>query len=580
MSKATAILSALLSLALLVANSAVAADTDGLVLPSGYVKTKGAYTCGYVNKKWQPGSFKKGEFYLFASQLSLLKSQAKKASGAKKASLQQKIAALQEKISKWQKAYCKTLKAPVAPTVTPAPSNTSISEPAFTSTPTLAPVATPTSTPQATPTSTVAPSTGIGLSELPDAADLTVANSALGMESVSVVQGTPPALGAIPTIGPKTLFWSSGVIEGINGGSPTHQQCSEFFVGQNDGESGGLSACHMAQGVGMAFQPIIQGSSGICYLKKAPSKAALDAGAITVVKGALPGDDITKLFSVPAGSTDRVVKVATNGGSSGGQNIFVRISSQGSNTDQGNKFAADMWFCRPSDGTVVGFEKIELADSNTYSDEIAQVLQDFHATIAGSLKEGDNGALVFDTSKDRQLLINVVPTPGSTSKASIIIGADNLLKTRSYDVTGAQSRKGYCVSNFSGTGIDDLRFLEGAFKEENFHLTTLAHQSNGASEYRNSLYTSAPTNALLSNLSDANFDTEAFYSSAPTVNIDTSAYSCSTEADIIVSMDMSNSALAQAVSDCARHHINGMNFCSGNSEIAQAQNNWFSYCSH
>ena len=127
------------------------------------------------------------------------------------------------------------------------------------------------------------------------------------------VVGTPPVLVDIPGQAIKDLFWQPGVIDALAAGTATPEQCGQFFAGSQDGTSGGLGACHMAESVGYSFDGILRGDNSLCYMRRCPTPANVAAGGVTVVSGQLPNDDITRVFSVPHGSQSRVVKVAVTG---------------------------------------------------------------------------------------------------------------------------------------------------------------------------------------------------------------------------------------------------------------------------
>jgi hypothetical protein len=153
--------------------------------------------------------------------------------------------------------------------------------------------------------------------------------------NVAAVSGQPPLLVAMPLIGPTNIFWAPGVIDALASQSASPEQCGEFFFGENDGDSGGLGACRMAENVGRSFQSILESQSSSCYMKNFPTEENVAAGAVVVDSGTLPEGGITKLFAPPAGESARVVKVNVTGEQEGDQTVFIRVASQAQNTAAG-----------------------------------------------------------------------------------------------------------------------------------------------------------------------------------------------------------------------------------------------------
>ena len=130
--------------------------------------------------------------------------------------------------------------------------------------------------------------------------------------------------------------------------------------------------------------------------------------------------------------------------------------------------------------------------------------------------------------------------------------------------------KGYTVSTFTGSEISEVRFLSGAFKQDSFF--------SGAAEYRDAYYKASPSNPLLAELAAVDIAIDKFYTKPPAVNINLSKFSCSAKADIVVSMDMGNAAIKPIVDKCEGDQLQNMDFCRQDSDVNQADMNWFNVC--
>lgn len=400
------------------------------------------------------------------------------------------------------------------------------------------------------------------------------------------VSGTPPTLLEIAESPIKELFWRSGVIDEILSGDPSQASCNEFFAGNQSGTSGGQGACHMTQGVGYSFQPILTSGTSLCYMKNAPTAENMAAGGLSLISGTLPDDDITQLFNAPSGSEDRLVQVqATNfpdfgeGGPSD-ENIFIKIFSQDNNRDNGNQYHVQLWFCSANQSdTPRGYNEITVKTNGVFrSVDAGTDFGSFESVVQAALSRSGN-RLTFDTSRSRSADVVFISEEGFAFKANIDITANNSIKLKTYDAMEGNSRKAYSISRFSGTGIDNLRFLEGAYKDEIFQDNELLHSFDGATEFRNTYYAAAGNTELSNQLRSVDFDSNPFYAEEPTLTVDTSAFSCEETPDIVIGMDMSNSALQEVALLCEQNQLNGMDFCRQDEEVAMAEQTFFAVCS-
>jgi hypothetical protein len=418
-----------------------------------------------------------------------------------------------------------------------------------------------------------------GIAKLPSVSTALAAGGTGGSGQVvgAAVIGTPPALVQIPGQSIKDLFWQPGVVDAIASGSATPEQCSQFFTGTHDGDSGGMGACHVAESVGYSFGDVVEGDRSFCYMKRFPTHENVAAGGASIVSGDPPGGDITRLFSVPPGADPRVVKVTVSGEpDSGGasKDVFLRIHSAAQNRAEGNFYGADIWFCKNAAASPKGFEKIRIDDAGHLSDESANDDEGggtFVSTIEGDLTFGDGG-IAFDPTKSRRAQVESQRGPTDAFKGEIEVRTDDTIVTKSYEVHGDGAGQAFVVTSFSGTGPDSIRFLAGAFKER--HSSgggVFGDEFTGATEFRSSFYASAPGSALTSQASGVDFDADAFYASPAAPSVDTTAFSCTTAADVAVRLDFANPTMSAAVQPCSDRSFDNMHFCHDDQAVQAAQ---------
>ncbi len=120
-------------------------------------------------------------------------------------------------------------------------------------------------------------------------------------------------------------------------------------------------------------------------------------------------------------------------------------------------------------------------------------------------------------------------------------------------------------------------FLEGAFKGE-AELNNLSKTFDGASEYRDTFYASAPNSSFVSQANSIDFDNDSFFNTGPTFVVDTSRYSCKSKSDIEVTMSRDNETLKQSLQACFDNRLNNMDFCRNNTKLQQARQNFGAAC--
>jgi len=486
--------------------------------------------CGWLKNVWQPGpAMRKGRFTPFKSTLADLRKQAQAASGSAKARLNQRIKRLRTKIANQKAAFCDTLAAPA----------------------------------------------NVGaLGSLPDVGTIVQSTE----DSSLSFTGTPPTIPEIPGLGADEIFWRPGVIQALINSTADAQQCSEFHIGQNDGDSGGLNSCVQAQTIGQTFEPIMIAFQPMCYMKRGMTEANLDAGGIQITQGELPGDDITRLFKPPQGDTARLVRINRPGA----ETFFIRISSINQNNEANNQFQATVWICTGG-ATARKFWIASVSNDGLFSAETGD-LEDaeaggFHTVVSAYLTGANQNQVNFDTSRSR-LLQAEYEEPAGVFKFKNEVSLDtDLVTSKVYGIynSGTDLAKIFTASEISGTSVAELRFLQGAFTRIDQNGANPPSASTGASEYRDTYYASAPANSMVSLVTGFDFDSDIFWDSEPAVSLDMTPFPCDAQPDIEILMDLSNQTLLDSLADCEAMRIPEMLFCDS-TEINQAESNWPAVC--
>ncbi len=419
-----------------------------------------------------------------------------------------------------------------------------------------------------------------GISSLPSSSSIVSSSSSSSSFSVDpfAVSGTPPTLkeiAALPTI--KNLFWRLGIIDAI-ASTPTVPQCGEYFYGMQDGLSGGQAACRMAENVGFSFQSILDGALSVCYMQKFPTAENLSSGGITLVSGKFPNNDVTKVFSIPK-NKNRIVKVNMSD-SNGDKLIFVKINSQSKNKSKGDFYKATLWFCNPNTLQPDGFNIFDIGDNGLFKSITSHNKgggDKFTSTLKGYLK--GTGTLSFNENFERTALFEREEGGGGNFK-SLIKVKGNYITTKSFDTIGNFTNKSYVKAEISGTDFDDLKFLQGAFKNFRSKPGNGEESFTGASEWRTLSYLSSPQNSLIQDVDDFEIDNDDFFLTEGNVDINLTKYSCTTTPDIEVNVDNENSTVAAAIADCSGLQVQGMHFCHDDTQVQNAEQNFFNVCPH
>lgn len=403
-----------------------------------------------------------------------------------------------------------------------------------------------------------------GLASIPSASSLLKSRAAAASLAVS---GTPPVLKDIPSLGAKNVFWTSGFIDSlIAAPAPSQQQCQEFFTGPSDGLSSGVLGCHAVQGVGYSFQTILEGAKSTCLMKGIPTKANLDAGAVSIIEGSLPNGDISQLFSTPSGAEDRLVKVVIGGfGGQVGQTGFINIHSAKKLAAKGNQYAYNLWFCDDGQTTANNYEETSVTLGGEFKFLNVGVMgpNKFQNEISASLTK-IGSSIDFDLTKDRTALATG-EFQGNNFKSSVTVSANNTIATKVKESFNGFSRSNYGVAAFTGSGLSDFRVQSAALKDALF---TEIRQTG--IEYRDSVYLSAPNADLVAELAKVDLASDPFYSQSGSVTPDFSDKSCSAGAEVTLSMNFTSPLLQQVFMSCAAEQLQNMDFCRSQ-ELFQVQ---------
>jgi len=383
---------------------------------------------------------------------------------------------------------------------------------------------------------------------------------------LAAVSGNPPTLNEIPGIA-KNLFWLNGEVDAIGTGNPTTGQCDDFFHGNADGESSGLVGCTSVESVGRAFQSVLDGASGVCYMSRISSKAALDSGGVAVIDGSLPAGQIINLFSTPPGNSSKTVKVVIAGfpQGGGGQSGFLVIDSEAKLNQDGNQYGYTSYFCQEGQSTPSNYQRTTLSLDGKFelSGYNSEGTNEFKNLVEASIiQSGSN--IVFDLSKSRKAKSEAKDAAGNRFKVQISVNPDNTINSQVKERRGETRSEVVSKSRFKGSDITNLGVLELASRykfDEN--------QRTAALEYRDSAYVSAPGSALLNDLSDSALD-DQFFQSEGEVEPNFKGKSCSAEADVTLRLDFSVPQLAAIVAECETRRLERQSFCFANSDIGTA----------
>ena len=427
-----------------------------------------------------------------------------------------------------------------------------------------------------------------GITKLPSASTLVSSSSSSKSSaqiieelSLAAVSGTPPTLLGISLNSIKNLFWLPGVVDAIGAGTANRAQCAEFLSSDIDGHSGGLGACQMAEAVGHSFQSLLDAETSLCYMKNLPTKTNLKAGGIKLNKGTFPDGDIRKLFS--PGESRRLVKVNVPPINELGptESIFIRVSSQTSLSKSKLLYQAQLYFCPEGQPGPRGVNFIEVSSKGELSVVASNRADPFGGGANAISVRGFLTPLTsstdWDPTKTRTSTIALIQDDGArTLKADFSITAEQLIFIKQRATFSDSIAKNYAVTHFSGSDVNTVSFLEGAYKGEDT-INAVSREFNGAAEYRDVFYAAAPANYLVPQLTAVDL-TDSFFTEDPSITLDTSPYSCSAKPNIEITLTRGNSALNSSLGPCFHREFQNTEFCRKDDDVQRARRNFRDAC--
>ncbi len=385
----------------------------------------------------------------------------------------------------------------------------------------------------------------------------------VGLQTLSGTPETIAELGASSTLLDTRVF--GGLVSTIRtANSATSTQAQDFWKGQG--------RCMLMQSVGESLGRMLEQGTSMCYMREIPRQT----GAMTVVSGDLA--DPTTVFDQQ--NADRLVKVQIADSEYGSQNIFIRVHGK-SNLASADDFQITMYECNPDTNAIQGYEVLAANKSTGVFTGTGYHSGDWGSgiqTISAFLTVNAAGNVVFDPSKDRSANSHWTGNWG-TFKGSVTITGDNLMYGKRYNTSIYNSTtnidKNYAVTSFSGTSMATLRFLEGAFSGVS-SWGGESHSYSGATEYQNTVYGDVSSGSYLDTVNAYSFGSDPFFTSnLSVVASDTSGYSCSATADIVVSINMQSSAMQTIQATCEADRFSNYSMCWSNA-IQEAQSIVFS----
>ncbi len=397
------------------------------------------------------------------------------------------------------------------------------------------------------------------LTSIPDIASMVSADGSSASMSALIknaVVGTAPLLTSITTSNADTYFWN-GLIADINTNGADAEDGDAFFKGEGK--------CRMEQGLGYSFQNIQQAGTSLCYMKNMPGAAS----GVSVASG---GVEPEVIFDQVAATKIVEVQVSGEQGEDdrGEQNIFIKVYGS-SSTEGAAGYAVDLWFCGEGSSTPRGYEKARInSAAKTFTTTNAETsFGSFVMQASASLISATNGDIEFDPDATKTASVFFSHSEGEddmTFKSVINIDSD-VLTTKNYGVFGDSINKNYTVSQFSGSSLADLRFLQAGFAGESSYNGNEQDPYYGATEYQTSTYADILSGTYYDLVNDYDFSADSFYgsdnASYATLLAAVSDYSCDVTPDIVVTMDFSNTDVQAVAADCESGRLDNMDFCDG-----------------
>ncbi len=403
--------------------------------------------------------------------------------------------------------------------------------------------------------------------------------------SQEVVTGTPPAFTDITNTSALSLYWrdvdSENVIAGLVSGTPTANQCDEFFAGGSDGESGGLLACQANIDAVRALVKPLEASIAACYLRNLATQSTVDDGGVSLTSpSSFPGANIENLYAAPNGSSDRVVRMDIVNDDFP-QSIFVKIYAAQNNEANDRSYQVDLWFCDDTNSgtSPSGVDQIYVGTDNSFSATSTSAYDDsLSMVLTGMVTQDDDGDYDFDPESPSQAAINFVTSDQSNKFAYSISVEDGRITMKKNEVnTGSNSsEQGYALIDYLGD-VDDLAMSQGGLKFRSLVNDTPVLADSAAFEYRTTTYASAPGNELHGLVQAFEFSSDTFYSTAPSVSLDTTGYACDATASYVIEVDMASTSMQAIETACNAFVPQNTDFCASD-DITDAEDSFENNC--
>jgi len=408
----------------------------------------------------------------------------------------------------------------------------------------------------------------------------------------AVVSGNPPTLASLDRVSGSAIdrFWRPDVVETIAFGSPSGEQCGEFFIGPVDGQSGGLGACLMAEGVGRSFEIAIDAAKSVCQMRNFGAKVKIDDPAILFTRGRdlVPGGALKNLFN--PGDEERLIKIRARGeigeDDNGNplplevQNIFIRIAANETNRKRNAFYRADLHFCEDGDTIARGYNLIRVSTSGVLSilnkDSQPQSGRAATAVVKGRLTPvGATLRWSLDAARTGEVQVSDLRSGQARSeRIGFVVSQDGVTSRRYRESSNEPAVREYAFARIQGNDAVDLRFLSGAFKSQFNDDPPVV----GATEYRDSYYASAPQSPLVPQAQGFEFSADPIFAEPLDLTVDLSKYRCALKPDIEIEFDRSK-IVNDFFDECESRGLKRMDFCSGSELVETARQRQSSVCS-
>jgi hypothetical protein len=265
----------------------------------------------------------------------------------------------------------------------------------------------------------------------------------------------------------------------------------------------------------------------------------------------------TQSTAFTQGAADKVVKVSVSNmpqdrGNRESMDVFFRI--KGTNTVTSNIYKYEMWMCRS--GSANSVETLEVNKSTglmTATQSDSNGGSTGNSTITAYLTVS-NGAITFDNTQNREMN-SIYQGSWGTYKGNLIVTGANVIKGKRYGSSSWGVNKSYSLAAFSGSGIDDFKFLQAAYKgtsTDNNRSRSRSRNSNtysGITEFRDTYYAAVASSDLSTEANAYTMGTDTFFTSITAPTFSTSE-SCTATADVTMTMDFSDAAVDAIKDEC------------------------------